>query len=99
RFRSTFSFGDDLRCRLTSSTMCGRRNEVMSALRHLAATLLLATVVAGGGAGENPAPALDDSPTSMALASNRAPAKGTSTVTLPATTTATVGTPLQLVAQ
>jgi len=80
--------------------MCARRNEVMSALRHLAAILLLTTVVAcGGGSGENPAPGLDDSPTAMALASNRAPAKGTSTVTLPATTTATVGTPLQLVAQ
>lgn len=72
----------------------------MSALRHLVVAVVLMSIVAcGGGAGENAGAANDAGPTLSALASNRAPAKGSYAVSLPATTSATVGTPVQLVAQ
>ncbi len=64
----------------------------------IGAILVIAQAACGGGRNdETPSPL--DAPSATALASNRAPAGKALTVTLPAATSATVGSPLQLVAQ
>ena len=64
----------------------------------IGAVLVIAQAACGGGRNDEPSASPLDAPSATALASNRSPAKASFTITLPATTAATVGVPVQLVA-
>ena len=65
----------------------------------IGAVLVIVQAACGGGRNDEPSPSPLDAPSATTLASNRTPAGKAITITLPAATSATVGVPIQLVAQ